>query len=305
MENLFSVGDQAGPGSEQEYEAKVTAIVETITRLEVDVLGVQEVGSPDALEDVASRLDGDWHHELADPDRRGIRVGFLSQHELDTPQQFDDYAPDLPAVTVDDQGTTTRSLSRPGLRVTVELDGVSVQLVACHFKSKLLSFPHGFAPDDEDQRARYATYALGRRAAEAATTRVLASQLLGGDGQNRALVVLGDLNDTEYSATTTLLAGPGGSEIGTRGFDHPDQGDGMRLWNLGLKLPAEQQFSRTYQGRGELIDHIFVSHALLGGLGEVTTHDVGEGSIGDTPDERDGDRASDHRPVTAELNPSA
>jgi len=97
--------------------------------------------------------------------------------------------------------------------------------------------------------------------------------------------------------------GPGGSEIGTRGFDHPDQGDGMRLWHLGLKIPAEQQ--RTYQGRGELIDHIFVSHALLGGLGEVTTHDVGEGSIGDTPDERDGDPASDHRPVTAELNPSA
>jgi hypothetical protein len=108
-----------------------------------------------------------------------------------------------------------------------------VQLISCRFKFKLLGFPHGFTPDDEDQRARYATYALDRRAAEAATVRIRANELLDGHGQDRPVIVLGDLNDTEYSATTTLLQGPGGSEIGTGGFSHPDQGDAYRLGNLG------------------------------------------------------------------------
>jgi hypothetical protein len=37
--------------------------------------------------------------------------------------------------------------------------------------------------------------------------------------------------------------------------------------------PAEQRFSRIYRGRQELIDHIFVSHALVGKIAQdhVTT----------------------------------
>lgn len=46
------------------------------------------------------------------------------------------------------------------------------------------------------------------------------------------LRVTGDLNDTPQAATTQLLLGPPGSEIGTPGFDQPDDGDGQRLWNL-------------------------------------------------------------------------
>jgi hypothetical protein len=56
-------------------------------------------------------------------------------------------------------GATTTELSRPLARITVVTgSGRTVQLISCHFKSKLLSFPHGFAPDNEDQRARYAVY---------------------------------------------------------------------------------------------------------------------------------------------------
>jgi hypothetical protein len=39
------------------------------------VLAVQEVGDPDALADLAGRVDGSWHLTTADPDRRSIRVG--------------------------------------------------------------------------------------------------------------------------------------------------------------------------------------------------------------------------------------
>jgi predicted extracellular nuclease len=218
--------------------------------------------------------------------------------------------PGLAPVQVDDDPTTTTALSRPLLSVTVDPGGGPVSLVSCHFKSKLLTFPGGrFSTSDEDERARFAVYALGRRAAEAATTRALVTRLLGGDGRQQRVIVLGDLNDTEYSATTTLLQGPGGSEIGGAGFDRPDKGDAGRMWNLGLAIDDPLRFSRVYQGRGELIDHILVSRALLDGLGMVTTVDPNTGtaagsgtpSIGDRPSERRNDPASDHRPVVAEL----
>ena len=89
-----------------------------------------------------------------------------------------------------------------------------------------------------------------------------ANDRLEGHGQQGALIVLGDLNDTPEAATSQILNGPGGSELGTVGADRPDAGDGSRLWNLAPLLPADEQYSRVYRGHGELIDQIFVSHRL-------------------------------------------
>ena len=75
-------------------------------------------------------------------------------------------------------------------------------------------------------------------------------------------MVLDDLNDEVEAATTQIRNGPTGSEIGTGGFNQPDHGDRQRQWNLAPRIPEAQRFSRIYRGREELIDHIFVSHAL-------------------------------------------
>jgi hypothetical protein len=100
--------------------------------------------------------------------------------------------------------------------------------------------------------------------------------------------------------------GPPGSEIATTGgFDHPDKGDAQRLWNLAPRIPAEQRFSRIYRGRQELIDHIFVSHALVGKIArdDVTTDAAGPTpSIDDDPTQRRGAPGSDHRPVLASID---
>ena len=91
-----------------------------------------------------------------------------------------------------------------------------LDLVICHLKSKLLTFPGGrFSPRDEGERARYAAYALQRRGAEAATVRAAADRLLDGAGSERPVVVLGDLNDEPQAATTQILLGPPGSELGS------------------------------------------------------------------------------------------
>jgi endonuclease/exonuclease/phosphatase family metal-dependent hydrolase len=85
------------------------------------------------------------------------------------------------------------------------------------------------------------------------------------------VIVLGDLNDEPTAATTQILLGPSGSEIGTPGFERPDQGDGSRRWNLAPLIPEERRFSRVFRGRGELIDHILVSQALVQQVEQVDT----------------------------------
>jgi hypothetical protein len=49
-------------------------------------------------------------------------------------------------------------------------------------------------------------------------------------------MVLG--NDEVEAATTQILNGPTGSEIGTGGFNQPDHGDRQRLWNLASRIPS-------------------------------------------------------------------
>src|SRR4029453_1139203 len=135
-------------------------------------------------------------------------------------------------VESDDQDTRLGQMGRGALAVTVTSDaGIPVRLITTHLKSKLLTFPGGrFTPHDEDERARYAAYALARRAPEAPPARRAVPPALGGQGDQRPVVLTGDLNDTVQAATTQLLQGPPGSEIGTRGFTQPDRGDPWGAW---------------------------------------------------------------------------
>jgi endonuclease/exonuclease/phosphatase family metal-dependent hydrolase len=283
----------------------------TIEAIAPDVLGVQEVGQPDALEDLRSALGADWKAIASEhPDRRGIRVGFLSRLPFAEHEDVVAFPAVLKPIQQDDDGQLEHEMGRGALRVRVVHDATNVDLVCCHLKSKLLSFPGhqpgttSFTPTDEDQRARYGAYALYRRAAEAATVRSYVDALLDGHGADRALVVLGDLNDEAAAATTQMLLGPPGSQIGTGGFDHPDNGDGMRLWNLAPLIPDGEGYSRIFEGKRELIDHLLVSRRLVGpgNLPGVRVYHQPTASIGTNPLERRDDPASDHDPVYAHLN---
>ena len=275
--------------------------------MEPDVLAVQEVGDVDALTDLADRAGGGWHVETAEPDRRGIRVGFMSRLPLTEVRQVRAFPAGLRPIQVNDTTTPATEMGRAALRVRVQVEGRAIDLISCHLKSKLLTFPGGrFSTRDEGERARFGAYALNRRAAEAVTVRAAATDLLtaGGTRDGASVMVLGDLNDEAQAATTQILHGPPGSEIGTEGFDRPDQGDQQRLWNLAARIPQAQRFTRIYRGRPELIDHILVSQALVALVpdGAVTTDGAGPvPSITDDPGERRDAPGSDHRPVIATI----
>ncbi|MFE9463200.1 endonuclease/exonuclease/phosphatase family protein [Streptomyces virginiae] len=176
------------------YEAKLEGLAATVGHLAPDLLGVQEVGAPEALADLVERLDGEWHTALSKhADRRGIRVGFLSRRPLTVTEDRTAFPEHLPRVQVEDDGTTIRRMGRGALAVRWSpAAGQSVDVVVCHLKSKLLTFPgNRHSTDDEELRARYAAYALYRRAAEAVTLRAMADRLLQGDGAAHEVIVMG------------------------------------------------------------------------------------------------------------------
>jgi len=320
VENLFRPGAGFGPANGEVYRAKLDGLAATIDRMAPDVLGLQEVGSPEALEDLVDRLGAGWQTALSldfDP-RHPIRVAFLSRHPMRVVADVRDFPAQLSPVQVTDPDAAgvvsgaTRS-GRGVLAVEVDPPGGRPLLAACcHLKSKLLSFPPvggrpRFQPRDEGERARVAAYALARRAAEAVAVRDLATRLLrsgGEDGRTTPVVVLGDLNDEPAAATTQVLYGPPGSQLGSGGFDRPDDGDGLRLFNLSERIPAQQRFTRRFGGRGEMIDHILVSRILVEPLPVVeVVRQVGVDALPDvtTAGPRPATPASDHAAVLAHL----
>jgi endonuclease/exonuclease/phosphatase family metal-dependent hydrolase len=308
LENLYRPGGQFGPRDRAAYEAKLKSLADTVGRLGPDLLGVQEVGDPLALGDLTDALDGEWHVALSEhADGRGIRVGFLSRSPLTPVADINEFPSQVAPLQSSDDGEPSHRAGRGALAVSVSpAPGSELHAVVCHLKSKLLTFPgHRFVPRDEGERARYAAYALLRRGAEAVTVRAAADRLLDGDGGTRMVAVMGDLNDEPAAATTQILLGPPGSQIGTSGFKHPDRGDEVRLWNLCPLIPEDQRYSRVQDGQPELIDHILVSRALLDRVERVFTGNEHPGqslpSVGEDPSERRDAPASDHAPILAVL----
>lgn len=321
VENLFRPGAGASQADQQRFQRKLTLLSDVINQLDPDVVALQEIGGEEPLYDLQGALGGNYSHRAvsAFPDGRGIRVAFLSKHVVDEQADIVDFPPG-PALHIHgltgtgDLISITR-MGRGALRIRVRKNGLTVDLITAHLKSKLLTFPRpggsSFTPGDEDERAQVAGIALMRRMAEAVTLRIQANALLQGNNQN-PLLLLGDFNDVPEAQTSLILNGPSGSEMGTRGFDRPDQGDDVRLFNLALAIPQERRFSRVHRGRGELLDQIFASveffpvgqdnHRRLPAVDSHIDFESGLATVGDDPGERTGETAPDHAPVTANFH---
>ena len=311
LENLFRPDSPFGPTDKVVYDDKLAALAATINAMAPDALGVQEVGEPEALADLVTLLTGEWHVQLSEHFDAGhpIRVGVLSPHPMVPVLDTAAFVPPLRPIQADDTGATSGAMGRGVLAVDVQVsDSLTVTMMVCHLKSKLLEYPAApgktrFYPRDEGERARVGAYALYRRAAEAVTVRAAVDGLFAGPPAGRNLVMVGDLNDQPQAATTQILYGPPGSQIGTAGYDRPDKGDATRLWNLAPLVPDAERFSRIYQGQPELIDHVMVNQSLVGHVTDVhIRHDSPLPSIGQDPAARQNAPASDHAPVIAHLD---
>jgi endonuclease/exonuclease/phosphatase family metal-dependent hydrolase len=181
VENLFKPGASSGPSTQAIFDAKIQGLASTINAQAPDALALQEIGDPEALDDLVQHLQGTWHRRVSNhPDARHIRVGWLARRAITQPEDIFNFPPHLEKVQVDDNGETIGTMGRGAVGIIVQSDsGKPLRLVTTHLKSKLLTYPGGrFQPRDEDERARFASYALYRRSAEAATLRVSITAML-------------------------------------------------------------------------------------------------------------------------------
>lgn len=293
VENLFSPGATRDAPDAETYTRKIDYLARVIRGAAPDAVGVQEIGDPGAANDLATALGSQWHVALSThPDGRGIRVGVLSPHPVEIEAEVVDF-PDggLPRVPDVDGGVLT-AMGRGAPQVRV--GNVDVRVVTTHLKSKLLTYPHGRRfPADEDERARGAGYALLRRAAEAVAVRVHLNAVMPA-APPVPTILCGDLNDGPDAVTTALLAGPDDADP-----RRPDKGDPVRLYNLASLLPPGRAYSRIYQGRGELIDHILVSRDLRLRVATVDSLVDDIGSITASLADRRDAAIPDHAPVVA------
>lgn len=294
------------------FTDKLNFLVGTLQALGSDIIALQEILDPDALQDLANRLG--FRHVAAVPDSRHNRVAFLTRNSLQVPPlQIDQWqlAPGIEVHDFDNNGAikVLPEFPRPAFQITVTHNGRQIDIVTTHLKSKLLTFGGSFSTKDETRRARTAYFALERRAAEATSLREHVTGLL---AAGRDVIVLGDLNDGSEAATTQILYGPPGSQ--PRGpddatnpsgaFQRPDDEDNRRMFNVTKLVPESLRWSRRYNGQNELLDHILASQGLMprvNGLRQVPTMSIlnedTPNLIGPHPTA--GGAVPDHAPVTA------
>ncbi|WP_257141098.1 chitobiase/beta-hexosaminidase C-terminal domain-containing protein [Bacillus sp. AFS015802] len=158
--------------------------------------------------------------------------------------------------------------SRKPLAAEFEFNGEKVVVVANHLNSKggdgaLFGADHPVVLGSEAQRIKQATV-INDFVTE------LESKM-----KNANVVVLGDMNDFEFSAPIKTL-------------------EGDVLTDMMNKLPAAERYTYNYQGNAQVLDHILVSNNL------AKKADIDTININSDFSEEDG-RASDHDPVLAQI----
>jgi hypothetical protein len=114
IENLFKFrpGSTFGPTSQAAYDAKLKGLVATINTAGVDVLAVEEVGDPEALDELAAHMGNEWQHvtstvfDTAHP----IRVGFLSRLPLEVIADRAAFPQQMAGIQAGDDGATARQM---------------------------------------------------------------------------------------------------------------------------------------------------------------------------------------------------
>ena len=303
VENLFRPGSDGTKLTAAGYQRKLDYLASTLAGTGADVVALQEIGGPDEVGDLVKAVGDRFPYQAVGvPDARGIRVAVLSRFPIDAAVDWVAFPEGGLKDVPDPDGGVLNAMGRGALDTLLdlsELDGGhdQLRLVTAHLKSKLLTYPGGRRfPKDEDERARGAGFALMRRGAEATAVRIgLNAAML--EHREVPVITAGDMNDSPEAVTTTILAGPEDGDP-----ERPDKGDPVRLYNLADRIPSQRRYSRIYRGRGELIDHIFVSRPLL--LAGVTADSLVDDLVGVTASLEAREKAvvPDHACVTAHIN---
>lgn len=264
-----------------QYKAKLEWTARMLQLIDADIIAFQELWRPGCLEAAFDEagLQGEYALVASDDNPSGIdnAVAVRKPHKVTSKKWIKNFPdetvlkkrsgsqnePDYEMVVAIEK--FSRSLLHVNVKVDIGPNVAPIKLIvlAAHMKSKL---PIRMDSQESGNPSikRHAT-ALGqamasiRRTAEAAAVRVLLNKLM--KGNDNPVVVLGDLNNTEDSVSTSVITGQpkfrlfADSRVGRKS----DAGLYAASSMQGYRSLKDVVFTHIFDGRRETLDHILVS----------------------------------------------
>ncbi|MEM6804685.1 MAG: endonuclease/exonuclease/phosphatase family protein, partial [Bacteroidota bacterium] len=267
--NLLNLVSQGLPYYEREgydkdtYEKKINWIARQIDRMEVDIIGFQEVFHEAALDDVLKRTKKlkDAHVKVAAENGRLPRVAIASRFPIQSSEVFEAFPS---VIEMEGQQIPISDFSRPILKSLVQVEeDLTFCIYVVHLKSKRPLFERKESRKDPVDLAKGQIRALIRRGAESAALReVLMKDLM---FRSHPVILLGDVNDNGLSVTSRTISGEPPHKR------YPKEVK-KKIWDVLLYHVKDIQARRSYHdhyfthihnGFHEALDHIMVSQELV------------------------------------------
>ena len=269
--------------SQEEYDAKIGWTAHMLHHIDADIIGFQELWSPQALVeafDIAGLSD--TYHLVTvndeDPSQISVALAVRKNNAIVFKRWHKQFPEEMVLTKRGSQGASEPDyevsvaidrFSRDVLRVTVRLDPPgstalpNLVVFVAHLKSKMAMTLDRAEREQDAIRAH--SKALGsalstiRRTAEAAALRVLLNKVM--KKTDTPVVVLGDLNDAQLSVTTSIITGEpkyrlfAASQTGRRS----DKGLYSAATLQEYRSLRDVYYTYIHNGKRESLDHILVS----------------------------------------------
>jgi endonuclease/exonuclease/phosphatase family metal-dependent hydrolase len=244
------------PEPRDAFEAKVAWTADMLRRVDADVVAMQEVGPPEAIDALVARLGGVYGERvLGSADARGIRCALLSRVRVVRSAVHASDALPFPRFVAGDPAPFGERLPlrRGVVHARVDAGALGeVDVFVAHFKSR-----RAVPLRDADGNALWGETSLARaesdvrsmvwRSAEALFVRSLVDDAVAAEAEAK-IVVAGDLNDVAGSTTLAVVQGRA---------DSPGA-----LVSCADVVPAAERFSILHRGDRAALDHLLVTAPL-------------------------------------------
>ncbi len=266
--------------TEAQYKAKIKWTAAMLKRIDADIIGFQELWDPAALQAAFKEAGMADDYKFATKlftRSIGTALAVKKTHKLVSKTWIKDFPKEL--VLKKRKSTSTSGVpdykisisasyfARPILRVRIKptqgtKNAPEMTVYVAHFKSKLpisLDKEESKKPTiKKHQTAIGSALSTIRRTAEAAALRVILTNEM--KGNNKPVVVMGDLNDTEHSVTNTLVTGDPNYRLASfRRTGNTDVGLFSSSSLQEYRSLRDVNFTHQFKGRHETLDHILVS----------------------------------------------
>ncbi|WP_204141426.1 endonuclease/exonuclease/phosphatase family protein [Halomicronema sp. CCY15110] len=195
--------------SSADYHQKVAWTARQLDRMQVDLVGFQEIFQEQALAEVLAATDSAKQHQLvmAAGIGNGPGVALATRFPVLGQRVYIDFPPESwLSVDAEKARIPLTSFSHPVLAVDVELpNGTHCTVFVVHLKSKRPMMFRNVDRTDPVEIAKGQARSLIRRAAEATALRYILMEKL--RDRRYPVIVMGDVNDNHTSVTTQLVTG--------------------------------------------------------------------------------------------------